>query len=260
MNKPLAKAIRILKLLSDSDKGLTISEIAEQLSLPKTSVFDIAHTFADEGLLIVSEDTHRYMLGPELCRLGMKYLHTHPLVDLARVYLEKLHEAYDQTTIFMTVREGNRMVYVMKINSSAAVQLTATVGSSSEILSTGLGKAALAAMPDEQIASLLTQDDFTFSNQPAIHDMDTLMDYLNRAREKGYVMDQGIDDFFRLNCVAVPILNGQGKLLAAFSVVGLQETIPEDEWSEIGRAAADIALEISALQGYAGSRVLPAKF
>ena len=44
MNNTILKATSILRLLASHSSGMTLTELSNALSIPKSSVFDIVHT------------------------------------------------------------------------------------------------------------------------------------------------------------------------------------------------------------------------
>ena len=72
MVQAISRAANILKLVADSPDGLRLFELADLMDLKRTTVFNLADTLVQEGLLSREPDT-RYVLGPtvgELYRNG----------------------------------------------------------------------------------------------------------------------------------------------------------------------------------------------
>lgn len=256
MNNTVQKAFDIINTISTSDTSLGITEISRRLGLAKSTVFSILHTLVKNNILEESKKQSRtYQLGSDLCRLGFRYLAKQDLLDVAR---DRLTELRDDTglTVFMAIRNGLDMVYVLKLESGSEIQLSAKSGTISPVLSSGLGKAAMAAISDEHIRTLVVQDMFSHSNDPAIHDLPSLLDYVHVARERGYVADRGADKAIRIQSVAVPILNADYSMAAAISAVSLQETTTRDRYVEIAHMTIQAAIDISKTLGFTGNRLL----
>lgn len=259
VNNTTQKAIDILRLLSETDERLGLSDISRKLNLPKTTVFSIVHTLEQNGMLERSTHDASFRLGPTVCSLGFSFLRRHSLMDLAKRRLLQLQQETRQT-IFMAIRDGMHMVYVLKLHNASPVQLTAREGTFSPILASGLGKVALAAMTDEEIIHRVTPEVFEHSNDPEIHDLPSLLSYLEKARKRGFVMDSGSDSSVQIQSVAVPIRNAEGGVAATVSVVSLQENMSREQLKEMGHVAVQAALDISAQLGYQGGRLLTPGF
>lgn len=256
MNNSVQKAFDIINIISTSQTGLGITDVSKKLGLAKSTVFNILHTLVENDLLEESDWRHsKYQLGSNLCRLGFQYLAKHDLLDIARARLTQLRDDIG-LTIFMAIQNKLDMVYVLKLESSSEIQLSAKSGTVSPILASGLGKAAMAATSDERIRALATQDMFSHSNDPAIHDLPSLLDYVHLARDRGYVADRGADQAIRIQSVAVPILNADYSMAAAISAVSLQETTTHDHYMELASMTIQAAIDISKTLGFVGSRLL----
>ena len=120
MNRTVEKAMSIIKLVANSQSGLTITEISQTLDIPKSSVFDIVHTFRQTGFLeIDSERLHTYKLGLEAFSVGYSYLRNLDICEIARPILTKLRDESGDT-VFLAVRNGTSYItYVMKLISDS---------------------------------------------------------------------------------------------------------------------------------------------
>ena len=56
---PTLRVTKMLKTISDSPHGLTLTEITELNNMPKSSLFPIAHTLVEEGFLNYDAATAR---------------------------------------------------------------------------------------------------------------------------------------------------------------------------------------------------------
>ena len=113
----------ILRLLAGQEEGLTLTEICEALSLPKSSAFDILQTLAHEGYLEISgRRTPAYHLGLEAFRIGSAYLNSVDLNSAAAPILSSLCQEINET-VFMSVRSGaHDLVYVLNYLSQSELQ------------------------------------------------------------------------------------------------------------------------------------------
>ena len=82
------KAFQILKLISDNDHGLSISDLAKELEISKGTIHGI--TSAMEELGVISRDpvTKKYELGLTLFELGRRVYSHIDLRTIARPAME----------------------------------------------------------------------------------------------------------------------------------------------------------------------------
>src|SRR5260370_23462707 len=66
----VAAAIRVLKVFSEQEPEIGISNLAKRMGLAKSTVHRLATTLVSEGLLEQNEENGRYRLGIQLFTLG----------------------------------------------------------------------------------------------------------------------------------------------------------------------------------------------
>ena len=74
LNRTALRTVDILKLVSKKPDGITLDQICEQLSIPKTSAYDILTTLVHTGMVHVArEQKQRYTIGLTAYRVGINY-------------------------------------------------------------------------------------------------------------------------------------------------------------------------------------------
>ena len=84
------KAFKILRLLSKSEKGLRISDLAHHLEMGKSTVHGITSALEELGAIIRDSQTKRFTLGVTLFELGRAAYARIDLKDVARPAMETL--------------------------------------------------------------------------------------------------------------------------------------------------------------------------
>ncbi len=86
------KAFQILRLISDTDRGLKISELSRDLGISKSTVHGITTALEELGAIIRDPLTKKFSLGFTLFELGRAAYSRIDIKDLARPFMEKLME------------------------------------------------------------------------------------------------------------------------------------------------------------------------
>ena len=86
----LARGLQIMNQLEDAPEGLSVTHIARQLQLEKSSVSRFLRTLHNYGYVEQDERTRRYRLGARLVALGQRRLHQFTLREQARPFLRQL--------------------------------------------------------------------------------------------------------------------------------------------------------------------------
>ena len=209
---------RVANILNcfDQDSKLGITQISKKVGLTKSTTFGIVSTLTKLGFLEQEKSSGLYMLGLELFRLGNK-------VDAEgrNVISRELESLVDNLgeTINYVRRQGNNVIYIAKKESPHSMRISTTVGMSLPMYCTGVGKAILAYLPQEEQDAVISETDFcTLTDNTHVSEA-TLRSELKKIRSQGFALDSEEMEY-GLTCVAVPILNPQSYPIAAISCSG----------------------------------------
>ncbi|EHI99716.1 transcriptional regulator, IclR family [Clostridium sp. DL-VIII] len=243
MNTAILRGIEILRFVGNSQEPVTIAEISKQLNIPKTSVFNIVNALISEEFLAINNARLKsYELGIGAFELGSLYLNKIELTNIAGNILERLSNDVGET-VFLAVVNNNELVYVDKRES------TGNLGSRTSMYSTSLGKAILAAYDRVQLENYFEKVAFVPKTKNTIIDKETLIKNLNEIRERGYsISDEENEE--GLFCIAVPIYNRAGQVIAALSVSSPKTKINAERIILFKENAIKASLDISRKMGF----------
>ncbi|WP_082233576.1 IclR family transcriptional regulator [Halobacillus massiliensis] len=215
--KSADRVMSIFELLKDYPTGLTPKDIAEKLSMPQSSTFHLVQTLCARHYLSVTE-RKTYKLGPKLIQVGTKALEIMDVNVEAQPYLRTLMEKTEET-VFMAVMIEREMVYAAKVDNYRSVRTGAQIGMRKPLYCTGLGKAFLAFLPEEVSNEVLKDLELVEVTKNTITDPELLKQQLVQFRRKGFAIDDEENET-GLYCLAAPIYNAAGEMIAAVSVAG----------------------------------------
>ena len=86
----LANACRILSLVTESDQGLSLTELEQRLAVPRTTAFRILQTLCQEQVL--EKHGKRYLVGAQLFKMGLNLLSSQRLQQQALPSLRRLRQ------------------------------------------------------------------------------------------------------------------------------------------------------------------------
>src|SRR5258705_1275670 len=184
----VTRAATILDVLADNDgEAAGPSEIARRLGLPKSSIANICGALADAGL--VRRIATGFALGRRLAELGGAYLAS---VDQVQEFYEASRSlpAGSEETVQFAVLDGLEVTYLARNDGRQPVQLSSAIGRRLPAFSTATGKAALASLPDDDLARRL--DGVTTLprvTRKAHATVDELMADIVEIRRRGYAID-----------------------------------------------------------------------
>ncbi|MCC6860433.1 MAG: IclR family transcriptional regulator [Bryobacterales bacterium] len=242
------RVLTVLELLSESRNGLAISDLVNETGWPKSSLHCLLLTLERRGYLYRNESTGRYMFGVRLLFLAERSLGTLRLRQQAHPFLHALMTHTGLTSHFGVLAE-NEVVVVSKVEPHAGCRLATWVSKRMDLHCTGLGKALMAAMPDDQVERLVRERGLPCHNENTIVSLRKLQQDLEAIRLRGYAVDDEEDEI-GLRCVGAVVLDASGAATAAISVSGTIEQITGRNLGSLGEAVKHNAGALSqALQG-----------
>jgi DNA-binding IclR family transcriptional regulator len=244
----LEKAMVILDLLADSDKGYTITELNVQSKIPKATVFTTLSVLEDHNM-VKKDDNGKYRIGAKVYTLGMKYARQNSILEVSRRHLAKL---MNETgfTVHLGVLDDGKVLYIDKLEPDSYIKFSSYPGMRSDFHITGLGKAIAAFLSNDDFDKLITRASLYQHTPKTITQIEDLQKILEKVRINGYSVEDEEEEM-GVCCIGAPIFGEKGKLaIAAVSVTALTTQITPDKYHEIGEKVRSIALTISRELGY----------
>ena len=236
------KAFQILKLISDTDGGLGISDLAKRLKIGKSTVHGITSALEALGTIIRDPTTKRYILGLTLLELGRSAYSQIGLKDLVRPVMEDLMEK-TQESVFVGVLNGERVTILDIVESRQDLKMTSTRGTTIPLVAGAVGKVILATMSDEQAKELIERKGITRFTEHSIIDPEAYLQTVRTARERGYATDYE-EYILGVRAVASPI-KAENHMISAIWVVGFKASLNDEKMKEVIRATKESAEEIT---------------
>lgn len=242
-NNLVRNAFAILQAFRGSDDWLTSRELSERALLPRSSGHRLILTLEDLGA-VVRGPRGRYRPGMLLVSLFQSVGVAQLLRQAGNRVLQNLADELALTAHLGMLEEG-MVAYVDKVSSPAAFPPYTRVGSKLEAYCSGLGKVLLAALPPDQLENFILDGDLVALTPHTITDRARLRAELETVRRKGYAVDNR-EYHADMRCVAVPVRDAQGAVVAALSVSGHVSEVPVERCEKISRdlvAAARIVTQ-----------------
>lgn len=213
--KSIIKAVDILELLS-KEHELGITEVSKLLSLDKSTVFRIITTLREKGMVDQNPRTQKYHNSLKLFELGNRIVEDLGLRRIAQPIIKELAEKTGET-VNLAILDGNSILYIDKIESSATIKVDLPIGKRLPAFCTGLGKAMLAHVSNEKLNKVLETTDLHRYTVKTHLNKEEFLNELEEIRVRGYSFDD--EEYVEgLKCIAAPILDFKGEALAAISV------------------------------------------
>ena len=211
----VANAIRLTKAFSEHEYEMGISALAGRLGLAKSTVHRLATTLVEYDILEQNRETGKYRLGLALFELGTLVRRKMDTASESRAQMYSLAETTGET-VQLAVFDHMSVLYIRILESRQAVRMSTIAGSRAPAHCTSVGKVLLAHQPAEVVKQVTEQGLKRFTAN-TITDPAVLAEELTAIRAKGYAIDDEEIEV-GLRCVAAPIRNHTGRVIAAISV------------------------------------------
>ncbi|MEW6623387.1 MAG: IclR family transcriptional regulator [Bacillota bacterium] len=244
----LDRAFSLIEIIANSPDPLTLKKITELADLPKPTVYRILTSLETWGY-VEQDKYNNYKLGTKFLILGSKVQDSLEIRKIARPFLKELNNETKET-IFLGVIDKGRSLYVDKLDGHHSVRLVSRIGSRNHLHSTSLGKCLLSGLTEAEIREIISQQGMPALTANTITDLDRLMDQIKLVREKGYAMDD-MENEEGVRCVASPVKNHKGKVIAAISISGPAQRITDETIdAKLRPALLSSANKVSQALGY----------
>ncbi|SMB97223.1 transcriptional regulator, IclR family [Thermanaeromonas toyohensis ToBE] len=244
------KTLEVLEILASAREGLGVTEISRTLNLSKSTVHRILTALSHKQYVWKDEVTRRYKLGFKLLLLSSQVLDSLELRQIARAELVDLANK-SRETVHLVWLDGDEGVYIEKIDTPETIGLLSRIGKRAPLYSTAVGKAMLAFMSEERLNSYFRRVPLVPLTPHTIVDEGKLREYLFRVREQGFALDCE-ENREGVICVAAPIFQADGKVIAAVSISGPSFRFSVERAKELAPVVKEAAKRISRKLGFPG--------
>jgi DNA-binding IclR family transcriptional regulator len=191
-----------------------------------------------------------YVLGPKLIELGFSARTQMPVTAIAHAHLEAL-ASETSDTVHLGIRDGSHVLYVDRIPGTRGLQISSYVGYRNPLACTGIGRALMLDMDEDQWRELYRSAQDAFRRSGRTPPKRPLWpQYLKRMRAyaaRGYAFDLQENEG-GIRCVAAPIRDVSGAIVASISVASAIQYMPEGRMRSLRLVviarAADISREL----------------
>jgi DNA-binding IclR family transcriptional regulator len=221
-NQTLARGLRVLLAIADSQHGLTVQQVGELLGVHRSIAYRLLQTLADFGLATRGKDGV-YTPGARLATLAEAYLPT--LRDVARPVMRSLADRL-QSTVSLFVEQGDEVVAIALVEPTTASHHIAFRPGMRTPLTIGSAAYAIRASGPASVG------------EPAA---------VAVARERGFARSHGEVEAGAYG-VAAWIPMGESATRACLNLITYREDIADGAGPDMRRAADDVGRLLHALQ------------
>ncbi|MGF1593983.1 MAG: IclR family transcriptional regulator [Kiloniellaceae bacterium] len=181
-------ALALFELFAKEKAPRTLTALAEQLGIPKSSTFNLIHTLLDHGYIYETRRRGGYYPTRRLLDLAYRIAEGDPFLQGIHGFLEAL-AAETGETVLLSVRERGEVIYVDVMESSSPIRYSAKVGDRRPLCTASSGMAILASFAADERADVIASLDLTAAPGRAGWTAESLAAELDASVERGWCED-----------------------------------------------------------------------
>ncbi|MEH7745706.1 IclR family transcriptional regulator [Neobacillus drentensis] len=222
----LERALTILNKLSEYPDGIQITRLAEQVGLTKGTLHRLLSTLSNMNYVVKDEETDKYKLGLQVLFLSRNLLNQSNIVTIAKPFLEKLVQEVNET-VHLCIEDRGEVIYIDKIESNQTIRMYSRIGSRAPMYRTAVGKILLSDMSPDKFEDIVSNITFIPKTPTTITSKEELIKEIEMVKLQGYALDNAENEEV-LRCIASPIYDHKGKIVASFSISGPNNRVTMD--------------------------------
>lgn len=241
----LSRGLRIIQSFSELPSPTTLTDIANNVNLPRATVRRTLLTLASMGY--VSSEGRKFELTSKILDLATAYLISNKVNTLYQPVCDHLSKTLG-VTISVAVLDEHDAHYIATASSERGVLQEASVGYRIPLYCSSLGRVLLAGQSDDELEDYFKMADLKPLNNRTVTDKADLAALIQTARADGYALvDQEANLGFR--SIAVPLRRYDGVTIAALAAgarieLATNDALVQDCLPVLQRTAADLLKQI----------------
>lgn len=256
VTRTLDRGLALLEHLS-VEREATLSALARAVAMTPTTASRLLETLKGRGFVDYDNTSGLYSVGLRAFTVGSSVLRARKLDRVALPAMRALGDAIG-LPVNLAVRDGRSAIYIEQIEAPGVVRLSVQPGVQMPLHATAVGKALAAWLWAEALDEALFSRPLTTHTKHTMTQADDIAKDLIRVRERGWATD---DQEYQVGlfCLAAPVYDRGGNVVAAISVSMLASIVDADNLNRLAGSVVESASEISAKLGWyrSSSNALP---
>ena len=246
MNIALDRGLSILEHLNRHPQGLPLSLLASELDIPLSACHRLLSDLQHRGYVRQARKQSDYMLTTKMVSLGLGFLSSAGIVDVAEPLLERLAQRSGEL-VRLSIVDADRLTWVAKSQGvrQTGLRYDPDMGMDARLSCTASGHAWLMTLSDERAMELVSRQGFGKPSEygpNAPTTLKALLGFLHAARMRGYAL---IDEVFApgMSALGAPVFRRK-EVIGVISIAGPRLRLSTEKMHELGNALMEAAAEL----------------
>lgn len=244
----VTRALAMIEIVSAGPReGLSLTFLAREVGVSKSSALALLHTLADAGYVRAVLPGPKYLPGLTLIRLGDQSHTTQPIDEIAQHFIHSLAKETG-LAVRVAINDNGRPVFIARADGPGTIRFHTPLGIREAPHVSAAGKAILSQLPDEEIRELVTPESLVRRTKKTHRSVTSFMAEIEQIRLKKYAVDDE-EDVEGIFCIGSPFFDHTGKCAGAISVTGIKTAAREKSFDHIGGLMIKNAAAITKILG-----------
>lgn len=250
-NQSTDKVLAIIELLSYSKEPMRLIDIANQLHYNTSTTLRFLNSLERNRYVYKDRETLKYQMTYKLCGLASYISNRTGIVEIASLPMKQLSTSLGEC-VCLAVEQDYTVVYVHVADGPGQMlRTTQRIGSQAPMHCTGVGKVILSEFPESKIDEMIRMKGLTRYTDNTLVTREMLLGELQLIRKRGYAYDNEECEL-GARCIAFPLRDYSGKIIAALSVTGPLGRMTDEFINSSFRTILETVQDISYQLGYHG--------
>lgn len=228
--KSASRVLDIMELLAGQEDSLNLSEIARNLNMPASSTHSILNNLLERGYLETDRNGKKFRLGYKVFEIGARYMRNSSLTKEFYSFADQVVGDINET-VFLVIRESGNILYIAEKQNTNQLRFVSHLGMKLPLHATASGKVLLSGLSEEMINEIYPENDLGKFTEKTLTTRNGLMEEIKEISEGKIAFSYG-EAVDGIHCVATPIINAKGEIVASISVSIPTIRINDDVWNK----------------------------
>lgn len=214
----------VIETIAEESTAIGITDISKKVGLPKSTVYRIVSSLVLKNYLIKDDNDH-YKLGYKFIAVAGDYVAKLDIRTAAAPYIHNLSMSLN-VTAHVAIRQGESAIYIEKIHPYSHICMYSEIGKSIDLYCSALGKSLLLGFSNEEFHTYINSVKTVKYTSNSL-DRKQLEKEIGEARKSLLTYDNEEHEL-NVYCIATPIIDYSGKVIAAISISSGEPLILSD--------------------------------
>ncbi len=188
--KQISNLFELMAFFVRAKKPLSVKEVVDEFSWPRSSVFNIVSTMVEEGYLYQPVPRGGYYPSSKWMELAKDLLEFQPFPPAVHKLLVELVKLTGETVV-LAAAEGSSVVFLDVVESPAVIRFTASNGQRNPIHVTAAGRAILSQYSPSERAAVLKRIDYEPYEKAAFMSAVAVEEDIQKSMKDGWYINLG---------------------------------------------------------------------